>query len=176
MERREERVAFLFLSPWLIGLVVFIIGPVIASLLISLSDWNLLTPAKWVGLKHYEKMFSDRDFHNSLRVTFRFVIMALPVYTVVGLSLALLLNQRVRGMYLFRTVLFMPSVIAVTAVALRWSILLNPDVGVINQVLQAIGIAHLPRWLASRDWAIPALDPAVMVSNRSVSPPARMAC
>ena len=78
MERREERVAFLFLSPWLIGLVVFIIGPVIASLLISLSDWNLLTPAKWVELKHYEKMFSDRDFHNSLRVTFRFVIMRCP--------------------------------------------------------------------------------------------------
>ena len=79
-------------------------------------------------------------------------------------------------MYFFRTVLFMPSVIAVTAVALRWSILLNPDVGVINQVLQAIGIAHLPRWLASRDWAIPALDPAVMVNNRSASPPARTAC
>ena len=157
IERREERVAYLFLAPWLIGLVVFIIGPVIASLLISLTDWNLLTPPNWVGLKNYEKMFADRDFYNSLRVTFRFVIMSLPIYTVVSLSLALLLNQRIRGMYFFRTVLFMPSVIAGTAVAVLWSILLNPDVGVVNQVLQTIGIAQPPRWLASRDWAIPAV-------------------
>ena len=157
MARREERVAYLFLSPWLIGLVVFIIGPVIASLLISMTDWNLLTPPKWVGLKNYEKMFSDRDFYNSLRVTFRFVAMSLPVYTVVSLSLALLLNQRIRGMYVFRTVLFMPSVIAGTAVAVLWSILLNPDVGVVNEILKSIGIAQPPRWLASRDWAIPAV-------------------
>ena len=83
--------------------------------------------------------------------------MSLPVYTVVSLSLALLLNQRIRGMYFFRTVLFMPSVIAGTAVAVLWSILLNPDVGVVNQVLGSLGVAHPPRWLASRDWAIPAV-------------------
>ncbi len=157
MEKREERAAYLFLLPWLIGLVVFIIGPIIASLFISMTDWNLLTPPKWVGLKNYEKMFSDRDFYNSLRVTFRFVILSLPVYTVVSLSLALLLNQRIRGMYFFRTVLFMPSVIAGTAVAVLWSILLNPDVGVVNQVLTAVGVVQPPRWLASRDWAIPAV-------------------
>ncbi len=157
IERREERAAYLFLSPWLIGLVIFTIGPVFASLLISMTDWNLLTPPNWVGLKNYEKMLSDRDFYNSLRVTFRFVALSLPVYTVVSLSLALLLNQRIRGMYVFRTVLFMPSVIAGTAVAVLWSILLNPDVGVVNQVLQSFGIANPPRWLASRDWAIPAV-------------------
>lgn len=157
MERREERVAYLFLLPWLLGLVVFIIGPIIASVLISLTDWNLLTPPNWVGLQNFEKMFSDRDFYNSLRVTFRYVILSLPIYTVVSLSLALLLNQRIRGMYVFRTVLFMPSVIAGTAVAVLWSILLNPDVGVVNQVLQALGVAQPPRWLASRDWAVPAV-------------------
>ena len=155
--KHEERIAYLFLSPWLIGLVIFVIGPIVASLFISMTDWNLLTPPEWVGLANYEKMFSDRDFYNSLGVTLKFVALSMPVYMVTGLGMALLLNQRLRGMYFFRTVLFMPSVIAGTAVAVLWSILLNPDVGVVNQVLQSIGISDPPRWLASRDWAIPAV-------------------
>lgn len=157
MAKREERIAYLFLSPWLIGLLVFTLGPIIASLFISMTDWNLLNAPKWVGLANYEKMFSDRDFWNSLGVTLRYVAMSMPVYMVTGLGMALLLNQRIKGMYVFRTVLFMPSVIAGTAVAVLWSILLNPDVGVVNQVLQALGVANPPRWLSSRDWAIPAV-------------------
>ena len=157
MARREERIAYLFLSPWLIGLLVFTIGPIVASLFISMTNWNLMTPPNWVGLENYRDMFSDRDFYNSLGVTLRYVAISMPVYMVTGLAVALLLNQRLRGMYVFRTLLFMPSVIAGTAVAVLWSILLNPDVGVVNQVLQSIGIANPPRWLASRDWAIPAV-------------------
>jgi multiple sugar transport system permease protein len=154
---REERIAYLFLLPWLIGLVVFIIGPIIASLFISMTDWNLLNPPRWVGLENYQKMFSDRDFYNSIGVTLKYVVLSVPIYMVTGLGLALLLNQKLRGMYIFRTVLFMPSVIAGTAVAVLWSILLNPDIGVVNQLLQAIGISDPPRWLASRDWAVPAV-------------------
>lgn len=154
---REERVAYLFLLPWLIGLVLFVIGPIIASLFISLTDWNLLNPPQWVGLANYEKMFSDRDFYNSLSVTLKYVALSVPIYMVTGLGMALLLNQKLRGMYVFRTILFMPSVIAGTAVAVLWSILLNPDVGVVNQVLHSLGINSPPRWLASRDWAVPAV-------------------
>jgi multiple sugar transport system permease protein len=102
-------------------------------------------------------MFSDRNFYNSVGVTLRYVAISVPVYMVTGLGMALLLNQKLRGMYVFRTILFMPSVIAGTAVAVLWSILLNPDIGVVNQVLQSIGISNPPRWLASRDWAIPAV-------------------
>jgi multiple sugar transport system permease protein len=154
---REERIAYLFLLPWLIGLVVFIVGPILASLFISMTDWNLLNPPRWVGLENYQRMFSDRDFYNSMGVTLKYVALSVPIYMVTGLGLALLLNQKLRGMYIFRTVLFMPSVIAGTAVAVLWSILLNPDVGVVNQILQAIGISNPPRWLASRDWAVPAV-------------------
>jgi multiple sugar transport system permease protein len=154
---REERIAYLFLLPWLIGLVVFVIGPIIASLFISLTDWNLLNPPQWVGLANYEKMFSDRDFYNSLGVTLKYVALSVPIYIVTGLGVALLLNHKLRGMYVFRTILFMPSVIAGTAVAVLWSILLNPDVGVVNQVLQSLGVSDPPRWLSSRDWAIPAV-------------------
>ena len=91
-----------------------------------------------------------------MSVTLRYTLMSVPVYMVAGLSLALLLNKKLKGMNLFRTVLFMPSVIAGTAVAVLWSMLLNPDVGVVNQVLRFIGIANPPRWLSSNDWALPA--------------------
>ena len=154
---REERIAYLFLLPWLIGLLVFVIGPIVASLFISMTNWNLMNPPQWVGLKNYEDMFSDRDFYNSLGVTLRYVALSVPIYMVTGLALALLLNQKIRGMYIFRTILFMPSVVAGTAVAVLWSILLNPDVGVVNQLLMSIGISDPPRWLASRDWAVPAV-------------------
>jgi len=157
LERHEERMAYLFLLPWLIGLVVFVIGPIIASLFISLTDWNLLNPPQWAGLANYQKMFSDRDFYNSLGVTLKYVALSVPIYMVVGLGMAILLNQKLHGMYVFRTILFMPSVIAGTAVAVLWSILLNPDVGVVNEILHAIGIASPPHWLASRDWAVPAV-------------------
>jgi multiple sugar transport system permease protein len=122
-----------------------------------MTDWNMMGTPHWIGLENYQKMFSDRDFYNSLGVTLKYVVISMPVYMVAGLGMAILLNQRIRGMYVFRTLLFMPSVIAGTAVAVLWSILLNPDVGVVNQFLTSIGISNPPRWLASRDWAVPAV-------------------
>jgi multiple sugar transport system permease protein len=157
LARHEERVAYLYLSPWLIGLALFTIGPIIASVFISLTDWNLMNPPRWVGTANYEKMLGARDFYNSMRVTLKYVALSVPLYLVLGLALALLLNQRLKGMFIFRSILFMPSVIAGTAVAVLWSILLNPDAGVVNQFLRAIGIADPPRWLASTDWAVPAV-------------------
>jgi multiple sugar transport system permease protein len=136
---------------------VFIIGPIVASVLISLTDWNLMNPPRWVGTANYEKMLGDRDFYNSMRVTLKYVAISVPLYLVLGLALALLLNQRLKGMFIFRSILFMPSVIAGTAVAVLWSILLNPDAGIVNQFLRAIGISDPPRWLASTDWAVPAV-------------------
>lgn len=154
---KEERAAYLFLLPWLLGLVFLMAGPVIASLLLSFTQWNLTTAPQWIGLGNYERMFfRDRDFLTSMGVTLRFTLMSVPIYMVTGLGLALLLNHKLKGMNFFRTVLFMPSVIAGTAVAVLWSMLLNPEVGVINQVLRFIGIANPPRWLASNEWAIPA--------------------
>ncbi len=91
-----------------------------------------------------------------MSVTLRYTLISVPLYMVTGLGLALLLNRKLRGMNVFRTVMFMPSVIAGTAVAVLWSMLLNPDVGVVNQVLRFIGIDNPPRWLSSNDWAVPA--------------------
>jgi multiple sugar transport system permease protein len=155
--RKEQRAAFLFASPWLIGVVLFLIGPIIASLVLSFTNWNLLTPAKSVGLENYREMLDNENFWRAVKVTSFYMVLAVPLFLVAGLALALLLNQRVRGMYGFRTILFLPSVLSGVAVAALWSSLLNPDVGVVNQMLRAIGIDDPPRWLASPDWAVPAV-------------------
>ena len=157
MALKEERAAYLFLLPWLLGLVIFLGFPVIASIVLSMTSWNLLNPPVWVGLDNYVNMFADRDFYHSMGVTLKYLVISVPVYLVAALGLALVLNAKIKGMYFFRTVMFMPSVIAGTAVAVMWSMLLNPDLGVVNQFLRTIGIANPPRWLASNEWAVPAV-------------------
>jgi multiple sugar transport system permease protein len=155
--RREERAGYLFASPWLIGTLLFLIGPIVASMLLSFTNWNLISPAKWVGLENYRDMVGDRNFAQSIRVTLFYAILAVPLFQVAGIALATLLNLRLRGMYLFRTILFLPAVLSGVAVAVLWSQLLNPDLGVINSILRAIGIDDPPRWLQSPNWAVPAV-------------------
>jgi multiple sugar transport system permease protein len=155
--RREERAGYLFAAPWLVGVVIFLIGPIVASVILSLTNWNLITPARWVGLENYQEMIDDRDFQQSIRVTLYYVVLAVPLYQIVGVALAVLLNLRLRGMYLFRTILFLPAVLSGVAVAVLWVQLLNADVGVVNQVLRAVGLDDPPRWLQSTTWAVPAV-------------------
>lgn len=155
--RREERAGFLFASPWLIGVVIFLIGPIIASLLLSFTNWNLVSPARWVGFDNYEEMLGNRNFRQSVNVTLFYAVLAIPLYQVAGVAVAVLLNLRIRGMYLFRTILFLPAVLSGVAVAVLWAQLLSPDFGIVNQVLRAIGISDPPRWLQDPSWAVPAV-------------------
>jgi multiple sugar transport system permease protein len=155
--RKEQRAGFLFASPWLIGVVLFLIGPIVASGLLSLTNWNLISSPRWVGLQNYRTMIASDSFWQSIKVTLFYTVLAIPLYQVAGLALALLLNQRVRGMYLFRTILFLPAVLSGVAVAALWVSLLNPDLGVVNQVLRGIGVDDPPRWLSSPSWAVPAI-------------------
>jgi multiple sugar transport system permease protein len=155
--RKEEWAGLLFASPWLLGMVLFVAGPILASVLLSFTNWNLISSPRWVGLENYRDMLEDHNFWQSIRVTLFYSALAVPLYLVAGLALAVLLNQRARGMYLFRTILFLPAVLSGVAVAALWVSLLNPDLGVVNQVLRAIGIDDPPRWLVSPRWAVPAM-------------------
>ncbi len=158
MARREERIAYLFLSPWLIGLVVFWIGPIVASIILSMTEWYIITSPTWIGLDNYQEMFfNDRQFWQSISVTLKYTLMAVPLYMAAGLGLSLLLNLKLPGMNIFRTILFIPAVLSGVAVAILWVSLLNPDVGAVNWVLRGIGIANPPRWLGSPTWAVPAM-------------------
>jgi multiple sugar transport system permease protein len=146
-----------FLLPWLIGIVVFLLGPIVASIVISMTNWNLVTAPKWIGLANYREMVDDRNFWQSIRVTLRYTLLSVPLYIVVGLALSLLLNLRLPGMYLFRTILYLPAVLSGVAVAVLWLSLLNADNGAINGILRGIGVSNPPRWLSSPTWAVPAV-------------------
>jgi len=158
MARKEQRAAYLFLSPWLFGLAAFWIIPIIASIALSLSEYNIITSPHFVGLENYREMlFDDRTFWVSIRVTLKFMVLSVPLYLVCGLVLSLLLNLKIRGINLFRTIFFVPSVLSGVAVAVLWVALLNPDVGAVNSILRNIGISDPPRWLDSPTWAVPSV-------------------
>jgi multiple sugar transport system permease protein len=154
--RREALWAYGFISPWVIGFLVFTLGPMIASFLLAFTKYNIISPAQWIGIQNYRNMFSDPLFLRSVRVTFTYAALSLIPNLAFGLSLAMLLNADVPGISLWRTVYYLPSIISGVAVAILWGFVLNPRFGIINWVLSLIGI-NGPGWLSSTQWALPAL-------------------
>ena len=155
--RREALEAYLCLSPWAFGFVVFSIVPFAASIGLGFTQWTIIEPPEWIGLNNYIRMFTaDPLFWQALKVTTGFVLFSLPLKLVLGLALALLLNIKLRGMDFFRTVFYIPAVISGAAVSLMWMWLLQPDTGVINTLLYFAGIQG-PNWFWDRDWALPSV-------------------
>ncbi|MEO3751131.1 sugar ABC transporter permease [Streptomyces sp. B6B3] len=156
LARREERRFYLFATPWMVGFVFFGGGPIIASAVISLTDWSLLSTPHWVGLRNYREMLNDPTFYQSLRNTVYFGFGSVLVSVLLTFGLALLLNQPVRAIGFFRMVFYMPSIVSGLATALLWVQILHPDYGLLNRLLGVVGIRG-PGWLSSPEWAIPAL-------------------
>lgn len=152
---RRNIEGYLFISPWIIGFVVFTAGALLGSFSISLTKWNIVGTPEIVGLANYQKMVEDRFFWQSIKVTL-YYLLNVPLNVVLGLLLALLLNQKVKGLSVFRTIFFLPSVASGVAVSLLWMWIFNPRFGIINVLLKKIGIIGL-LWLGSEAWAIPAL-------------------
>ncbi len=136
----------LFLLPSLMGFLVFIIYPVFYSLGVSFTDWDLINPMKFVGIKNYQSLVNDSTFWNSLKNTFLFIIGYLPSVMIIGLLVALLLNSKLCLKPVFRGVYFLPVVTSWVAVSLVWKWLFNPKYGLINYFLTMIGL-HGPNWL-----------------------------
>src|SRR5947209_14923647 len=132
---RRLLLGLFFVSPWLIGLIAFTLGPIIASLIYSFTNYDVLTPPQWVGLGNYTALAQDNLFWVSLGNTLFYTILAVPLSLVVSLGLALLLNQRVWGLPLFRTLFFVPSIVPLIASTILWLVVLNPQGGLINAVL-----------------------------------------
>jgi multiple sugar transport system permease protein len=155
--RREAIAGYICIAPWLLGFVVFVAGPIVASLLISFTRWNIVSPAQWVGLDNYIYIFgSDGDFRQSLKVTITYSAFSLPLTLILGLAISLLLNTKLRGMDLYRTLFYIPAVLPGVAVTLLWVWIFNPEFGIINWLLALVGIQG-PRWFHSPRWALPGL-------------------
>jgi len=157
MEREEEVGFYLFISPWLVGFLVFTLGPMIASLVISFMKYDVLSPPSFIGLENYRIMFTtDPLFWQALKVTFIYTIGAVPLGMIGALAVAILMNQPVRGIYVFRTIYYLPSLITGVPAALLWMWVFNPTVGILNYLLSLVGIKG-PLWLFSETWVLPSL-------------------
>jgi multiple sugar transport system permease protein len=157
LRARDNLAGYLFILPGIIGFFIFSFGPLVAALLMSFSDYNMIEPAKWVGLKNYSTALnSDPLFWPSLKRTAIYTALNVPIGIALSLGVAVLMNQRLRGTAIFRTLFFLPSVVPTVAAVLFWIWLLNPDFGLLNYLLAQIGI-HGPTWLSSPRWALPSL-------------------
>jgi multiple sugar transport system permease protein len=165
--RREYLAFYLFASPWLLGLLFLILGPTIASFVLSFFEYPLIVAPTWIGLANYTNMVKDDLVVQALKVTFTYSLGAVPLGLAAAFLIAILMNQGIHGIRVFRTVYYIPAIISGVPVALVWMWVLNPDFGVLNSALRTIGIVG-PAWLFSREWVIPAF---IMMSLWSVGAP-----
>jgi multiple sugar transport system permease protein len=148
---------YLFISPWLVGLVGFILGPMVASLYWSFTAYDILSAPHWVGLQNYQYAFyHDDQFWPSLGRSFYYAALVVPLGIIASLALAMLLNQNVRGTNVFRSLFFLPHLTPAVAMAILWLWLLHPQLGPVNQFLKPLGLGGYT-WLQDRDTVIPTL-------------------
>lgn len=148
--------ALIFLSPWIIGFVLFTAGPILASLALSFCRWDVISPAKFIGIANYRQMFHDRLLGVSLTNTLVYAAMFIPTSIIVSLALAMLLNQNLRGMRIFRTIFYLPTLTQGVATFAVWSVLLEQENGLVNRALRHV-VRDPPGWLIDPAWAKPAL-------------------
>lgn len=146
----------LFLGPSLLGVGVFLIGPIVASLGLAFAHWDLLTPVRFAGTENFAAMLGDPEFRAALLHTLSFIAGYVPMILALGLLVAVALNGRIPGRGLYRAIYFLPVVTSWVAVALVWKWLLNPSFGLVNNLLSTVGIAG-PAWLFDPAWAMPAV-------------------
>ena len=154
--RRSTIAFYLSISPWLIGLLAFALLPMVISLVVSFTNWDLIGNPDWVAFKNYERLFSDPTFRQSLKVTFFYTFLYVPLDLAGGLFLALLVRPKLPGIGVFRSIFYLPVIFSGVAFVVVWMWMLNPDGGLINLALAAIGIEG-PRWLMDPNWSLPAL-------------------
>lgn len=153
MTRKRNITGYLFISPWLIGLACFTLFPLGYSFGLAFTDWNILEPAKFVGLRNFDKLAHDPNVRDSLKVTAIYVLSSVPLGTALSILLALLLNQNVKGMRFFRTLFYLPSVVSGVAVSMLWIWIFEGNYGLLNTVLSWFGVKG-PQWLTDSKTAL----------------------
>ncbi|HQE81783.1 MAG TPA: sugar ABC transporter permease [Candidatus Hydrogenedentes bacterium] len=153
MKHSQDRVGYLFISPWLIGFVLFTVGPFLISIYLSFTRYDIVSPPELIGPANYQKLlFDDPLFWKSLWITLKYAMVAVPVGIVFGVGLALLLNLDLRGISVYRTVFYVPAIVPVVATSVVFVWILNPQIGLLNGLLRNVGIIG-PAWLQDTRWA-----------------------
>lgn len=159
-KRRTQRdlYGWLFAMPAILGLLIFTLGPMLYSLYMSFTDYTGSNSPTFTGLDNYRRMFSGEDpyFYKSLAVTFYFVILSVPTGIIYSFLLAILLNQNVKGKSIFRTIFYLPSIVPIIAISFIWLWLLNPDLGLANELLRSVGLPG-SQWIFGEKSVVPSL-------------------
>ncbi len=158
LERRNLRNGLLFISPWIAGFLGFELYPLLMSVYYSFTEFNVIQPPVWSGLANYHELFFDDPvFWRALYNTLYFTAFSVPACLAASIGIAVLLNQKIPAMSVFRTIFFLPSIVPLVASSVLWLWVLNPDSGLINMALKQIFGIEGPGWLADANWAKPAL-------------------
>lgn len=152
IEAKKARMGVLFTLPWILGLLIFYAYPLIASIYYSFTSYSILSAGEFVGLANYRTLVQDELFWKSIVNTLIFTAMSVPVNLILGVAIALLLNVKIKGIGIYRTIFFIPTLVPVVATATVWRWLLNSNYGLFNSILARFGLGPVP-WLASEDWS-----------------------
>ena len=150
---------YLFIAPWLIGFVIFTLGPVMASLYLSFTKYDMVSVPIWIGFGNFQDLFKDNLFKRSLWNTLYYAVFTIPLSLTFSMILAMLLNNKLKGIYTFRAIYYLPAITSGVAISLLWRWLFHPDLGLINKALTIIGFSQsmCPKWLTDPHWAMPAI-------------------
>lgn len=149
--------AYAFIAPWVVGFIFFTGGPIIASFVLSFYKWKMIAPPVFIGFDNYTKMFfTDELFRKSLSVTFRYVLYYVPLSQLLALILALLLNQKIRGLGFWRTVFYLPAIVSGVAGSVLWAWMYQPELGIVNNLLPLVGLKGA-NWLFNKQTVLGAL-------------------
>jgi len=153
---RRTIIGYIFILPFILGFLLWFLIPAVASLWMTFQDYDMRTPAEFIGLGNFRNAFSDKLFWQALKVTSVYTLVSVPLNMVVAFALALLMNTKVRGIAVFRTIYYMPSIVPAVANAVLWAWILNSDFGLLNALLHAVGLPKV-LWLQKPAWALPAM-------------------
>jgi len=153
---RRTIIGYIFILPFILGFLLWFLIPAVASLWMTFQDYDMRTPAEFIGLGNFRTAFSDKLFWQALKVTSVYTLISVPLNMVVAFALALLMNTKVRGIAVFRTIYYMPSIVPAVANAVLWAWILNSDFGLLNALLHAVGLPKV-LWLQKPAWALPAI-------------------
>lgn len=157
-DRRNLRNGLLFASPYILGFLFLILYPLVASVYYSLCQYNVIKPPVWIGLENFRVLFTqDPLFWKSLYNTLYFTLFSVPLSLAFSIALALLLNQKVRAMSVYRTLFFLPTIVPIVASSVLWLWVLNPESGLLNGMLRQFAGIDGPGWIADEQWAKPSL-------------------
>jgi len=153
---RRAITGYLFISPFILGVLFWVLYPALMAAWLTFQQWNLITPAKYIGIQNFTTMAGDTLFWQALKVTFVFTIFSVPLSLLISFMMALLINTKVRGIALFRTIYYLPSIVPAVANAVLWAWILNTDFGLLNAFLNFLGFPKVA-WLQQPEFALPAM-------------------